>query len=176
MSACRCTDPVAARCGPDHTCWACYAERMGDGSIPEPPPAEAEARRAHDAEFARAWAEIEEASTDEQLTPDLGAAERLAVCVRLPADLRDEGWRDLAGRIEFGARALFAEARLGGVGTAAEPRRVRARGRRGGTWRCADTGRCPPVTAGCLRWRTAQGSAGHRAARDRRALLLEAPA
>ena len=56
----------------------------------------------------------------ERLTPDLGPAERLAVFYGLPDLMQTEAWEELGRRVERRSRELFADARLGGVGTARE--------------------------------------------------------
>ena len=56
----------------------------------------------------------------ERITPDLGPAERLAVFLSLPGLMQNEAWEELGERIEQRTRELFADARLGGDGTARE--------------------------------------------------------
>lgn len=55
-----------------------------------------------------------------RLTPDLTGAERLAVFLGLPADLRSEANWEIGARTEARTRELFAEYRLGGSCTAQE--------------------------------------------------------
>lgn len=55
-----------------------------------------------------------------RLTPDLSAAERLAVFLGFTPEMRSEAWRELNERVERQGRALFAEWRLGDWCTAQE--------------------------------------------------------